>query len=584
MFPRISFSSIIVLGLALLAIFPIASDFQPGSQSTGGAEFALAAETAPPAKIEDFRRIAQELEALTPELMRKHGVVGAQIHLFGDPRGGRDRSVVFGHADADRTRAVQSETLFQAADLVRPLTAYLLLTQVQSEARSAGLDFEAAARAPLKALADFPVQNADEFADSARPAGQGLAPFSAYELLTMSSGLPPSRDGLIRGELERPDPDGYLRERLTLTHAPGDLFAVAPEGYAYAGKYLEARAGVAFDTQLRSVLSARFGVRAACVDRDQCPAAVQSLIADGTVHSGSYVFALDPPHVLYPAADSLWISAADYGRFLRRALQLANSDPVAAALFEPVRRSDAGLGGRAMGFQALRSSENISAETSAVAAQPSTAIYTGEGRQPGYSSYAFVTPEGRGAVLFCNSNERFFIREMVSYLYDRFALLETSPPAPSAAALEQAQELEGSYRARATVPARESLFSFLTDVRIRSGARQIDFGGVFQKEAGVQLYPIAPDLYLARGPVAMDGWRVKVRRDADGDVVGLDSDLVRYDRVHPLISAWAILMYLGMLTSLPVLFFMLFIIRRKSAALTQDSDANQQASSGSEPA
>ncbi|MEQ9363735.1 MAG: serine hydrolase [Leptospirales bacterium] len=538
MFPKIPFSSIIVCALVLPAGAPIT--FDAGISGHGSA---LLAQSMP----KDIRRIQQELEALTPELMRKHGVVGAQIHLFG----AGDRSLAFGHEDAERENAVTPGTLFQAADLVRPLTAYLLLGELQSRAAGRGVDFQTALRAPLPPLADFPLEGLAEFAG--RDAG-----VSAYELLTMTSGLPASRDGLLRGELDRPNPDDYLRERLALTHAPGDLFAIAPESYAYASKVLEDLSEDEYETQLRRTLRQAFGIQSACVNRENCPPGLRS--ADGTVHSGSYVFPLKPPHVLYPAADSLWISAPDYARFLGGAIARSKNDPAAAALFRPVHRADPELGGRAMGFQVLQGDAG------------GVLLYTSEGRLPGFSSYAFVTPEGRGAVLFCNSNERFFIREMVSYFYDRFGVLEKSPPAPDAATLDRARELEGSYRARETVPARERLFSFLTDVRIRAGARTIDFGGVFQKEAGVQLYPIGPDLYLARGPVTMDGWRVKVRRDADGEVVGLDSDLVRYERVHPLVSAWAILMYLGMLTSLPVLFFMLFIIRRRSAGPGAEAD------------
>lgn len=561
MFLKIPFSSIIVMGVAMLAAWPVV--FGPLSVAFGGASGLMAGPIA-----SDFVRIERELKSLTPELMRKHGVVGAQIHLFGQPQAGRDRSLAFGFQDADRTVPVQVETLFQASELVRPLTAYLLLDLIQSEARATGSNLDTAIQQLMPRLPDFPVRGAEEFTGQIKTVGSGSAggfdpetsaPFSAYQLLTMTAGLPASRDGLIRAELKRPDADLFLRERLKLTHAPGDLIAIAPEGYAYAGKYLESVRGDGFETQLLRLLRDRFGIRDACVNRANCPEPTR--VAHGTVHSGSYVFLQEPPHILYPSSDSLWISAGQYARFLSAAVRRPAGDPVAAALFEPVRRSDAELGGRAMGFQVLRAGPE--GEPSLQQKAPG-AIYVLEGRQPGFASYAFVAADGRGVVLLCNSNERFFIREMVSYLYDRFGLLEKSPPDPDAAALELARELEGSYRAQATVPAQESLFAFLTDVRIRAGAQRIDFGGVFQKEASVQLYPIAPDLYLARGRVTMDGWRVKVRRDADGSIVGLDSDLVRYDTVNPLISAWAILMYLGILTSAPVLLFMLFIIRRRS--------------------
>lgn len=501
----------------------------------------------------DLSRMARELEALTPELMRKHTVVGAQVVVF-DSRSGQNRELNFGFEDADRQIAVAADTRFQASALVRPLTAYLLIAARQADGRAAGKALDTMLAQPLEPLADYPVLDAD--GDPAR--------VSALQLLTMSAGLPPSRAGLIRGELEEPDAAGYLRERLQLTDTPGERIAIAPEGYAYAGQVLSARPGAGtFEAQLQSLLAQRFGLGTGtvCVDRKSC--APSPRLAEGTLHSGEYVFAQMEPHVLYPAADSLWTSARDYGRLLRELLSARSTgDRIATAMFAPLQQIDPRLGGLAMGFQALRLPAGQHAESTT-----GSTVYIVEGRQPGFASFAFITEDGRGAVILCNSNEQFFLREMVAHLYDRFALLAKNPAKLDDAAQQQAVALEGSYRARLTVPERESWFAFLTDVRVRVGRGRIDFGGVFQKDASVHLIPADPadpDLYLARGAVAMDGWRVRVRRDNDGAVVGLDSDLVRYDRVHALQSAWAILMYLGMLTSVPVLLFMLFLIRRRS--------------------
>ena len=178
-----------------------------------------------------------------------------------------------------------------------------------------------------------------------------------------------------------------------------------------------------------------------------------------------------------------------------------------------------------------------------------------------------MTPQGQGAVILLNSNERFLIRDLATYLFDRFGILQqkAAPPTIQDGGVALPDDLEGTYRPRGAVPARESLFAFLTEARIRVSDGRVDFGGVFQKEADVRLYPLADDLFLARGRTAMDGWRVHVDRDVDGQVQGLRSDLVYYERVHPLVSAWAILIYLGLLSSAPVLLFMLFLIRRQSS-------------------
>lgn len=504
----------------------------------------------------DLKRMGRELEALTPELMRKHTVVGAQVVVF-DSAAGQSRALSFGHEDPERQIEVAADTRFQASALVRPLTAYLMIAARHADARAAGQSpdsLSATLAQPLEPLADYPLTDA-----SGNPAR-----VSAFQLLTMSAGLPPSRDGLIRPELEAPDAGDYLRERLRLIETPGERIAMAPEGYAYAGQQLAARSGAgSFEQQLQAMLAQRFGLASGlvCVHRDSCAASPR--LADGTLHSGEFVFAQADPHVLYPAADSLWTSASNYGRVLRELVGARSTgDRIATAMFAPLQQIDASLGGRAMGFQALR----LPAGQHPLSTEETT-LYVVEGRQPGFASFAFITADGRGAVILCNSNEQFFLRELVAYLYDRFGLLAKNPAKLDDAARQRAVELEGSYRARLTVPERESWFAFLTDVRVRVARGRIDFGGVFQKEASVHLVPAEPadpDLYLARGAVAMNGWRVRVRRDSVGDVVGLDSDLVRYEQVHPLASAWAILMYLGTLTSAPVLLFMLFLIRRRS--------------------
>ena len=556
-------SSIIILSATLLAATPIVSG--PGS-----ADFVGRLEAAPPAVDPDLDidRTARLLEALTPELMRKHGVVGAQVYLT-DGRG--ERALAFGHQDAARTIPVERATVFQATELVRPLTAYLVLGTLR--AGSPAVSFPDLIERPFPEVPGFPVRAAaDSSAENANVAG--AAKFSAYQLLTMSAGFAASRDGLIRGELAAPDADEYLRERLQLHFTPGEALAVAPENFAYAGKYLEHARGESFEKLLRAALADRFGVRDACVRPADCPR--PNLLAEGTVHSGKYEFAQTPPHILYPAADSLWISAADYGKILGRLSASAANDPVALSLFRPVLRTSPELGGMAMGFQVLRPTRTAidPAYPLRINADETQApdVYVVEGRQPGFASYAFVTREGRGVVVLCNSNERFFIREMVSFLFDRYGLLEKNPPVVlDQAVLKRASELDGSYRARATVPARASWFAFLTDVRVHASGRTIDFGGVFQKEPDVQLVPIGTDLYLARGQVAMDGWRIRVRRDQSGEVVGLDSDLVRYDRVNPFVSAWAILFYLGALTSLPVLGFMLLLVRRRAKTTSEDA-------------
>ena len=77
--------------------------------------------------------------------------------------------------------------------------------------------------------------------------------------------------------------------------------------------------------------------------------------------------------------------------------------------------------------------------------------------------------------------------------------------------------------------------------------------------------PIAPDLFLARGKAGMDGWMVQVVRNRDGEVVGLQSDLMYYDRVNVIFSIGGIVGFsvLG-LVMLAIGMVWFFVRRRES--------------------
>ncbi len=502
----------------------------------------------------DFAKLDREMNVLVPELMNEHGVAGAQVFVFD---GTRTQSFAFGHRDPDFSVPVETKTIFQAADLVRPLTAYLTLQDLHAEARGTQDDPAALLQSelPADAVPDFPVRS--DVAD---------ASLQLERLLTMTAGFAASRDGLLRGEEERPDAAQYLRERLRVRTKPGTLIAISPESYAYLGRRLEHRRQRPFSEIARDALRGELRMRSSCIQKEDCADAER--ITAGLTHVDRFFFVQQEPHVLYPAADSLYTTADEYGAFLRElARRYRSGDPVVQAMFERVYRYDPRLGGMSAGaFHAMCPPPANDSEAEVSNCRAETSIYRVEGRQPGFAALAFLSLSGggRGAVILANGNERFFPREVFAYLVDRFGLL---PQNPGAVPHAQSYEVyEGTYRPRNVLPAGARLFSFLSDVRIgidsEGGRAHIALGSVLQEDADVSLYPlnvsdVPADLFLARGQAEMDGWRLRMREDG-----GFDTDLVRFDAVPFLFSALAIFVYLGLLTSLPVLLFMLYLIRR----------------------
>lgn len=501
----------------------------------------------------DFAKLDREMNVLVPELMNKHGVAGAQIFVFD---GARTREFVFGHRDPDFSIPVEAKTIFQAADLVRPLTAYLTLRDLEREARASQSDLAALLLQPqaLDAVAGFPVQSDFEGAS-----------LQLERLLTMTAGFAASRDGLLRGAEQRPDEARYLRERLVVRSEPGTLIAISPESYAYLGRRLEQRAGRVFSEIARDALRGDLAMPSSCVRKDDC--ADPERITAGLTHVDRYFFVQEEPHVLYAPADSLYTNAREYGGFLRElARRYSAGDTVARSMFENVFRYDPHLGGMSAGAFHAMCPPDTNIDTAQVHPCTSEAsIFRVEGRQPGFASLGFLALSGggRGAVILANGNERFFPREVFAYLVDRFALLPRD--SGNVANPRQYERFEGTYRPRNVLPAGARLFSFLSDVRIgidNEGTQEhVALGSVLQEDADVRLYPLnesdaAADLFLARGQAEMDGWRLRMRNG------GFDTDLVRFDDVPVLFSALAIFVYLGLLTSLPVLLFMLYLIRR----------------------
>lgn len=502
----------------------------------------------------DLNDVQQSLAELIPSLLRKRGAASAQAYVF-DAEGGVGISAGFRNAAGDAP--VDDAVLYQTAELVRPLTALIALRATMNDLEMKdNLALDAALDAPIETqLSELPIEN--PFAEEGEHPTLG-------RLMTYSAGLPASRAGILRADESPVDAGEYLRERLKITRTPGELILNAPENYAYLGRLAEKGLGRPFGALAQAEFAA-LGLRA-CVARAECAADV--VIAPPMTYEGKAFFELPDSQVIFPAADSLYTSARDYGEFLRALHQRAFvdgqlNDSLEARLFLTRVAYHEDLGGSAAAFRFFRPGPPQDPSSAENDNPANGYVYAIEGRQPGYASFAFLTPEGRGAVVLVNDDDVYIVQQIVRYIYARYgirALEERSEPAP-----ESLAELEGLYRPVGVLPHGQRWFNFLNEIRLQRGRDGLEFNNVFQKNTAIHLYPTGKrDLFTARGEAAMDGWRVRVLRDVEGRIIGLDSDLIRYERISPLGSAWSIIIAAGLAVVAPFLVFLyFFVIRRK---------------------
>ena len=186
-----------------------------------------------------------------------------------------------------------------------------------------------------------------------------------------------------------------------------------------------------------------------------------------------------------------------------------------------------------------------------------------ESSLPGYSALAFISSAGYGAVFLSNKDDLFFLRILQRELYHLYGImnLDREYPAPQFTDEERA-DWKASYRPLSILPEKYAWLAFLNELQMRPIAQAIALSSVFEKEIFVRLYPLKKDLFIARGIANMDGWRVHLRRDTEGQISGLDTDLVSYKRVSKFLSAQSILIALGLLAGLPLFLALFYFIRR----------------------
>lgn len=221
------------------------------------------------------------LEREVPRLLREGEVPGASIALVEDGRVVWARG--FGVADARTGRPVESNTVFEAASLSKPVFAYGVMKLVES----GRLDLDA----PLSRYLPAPYVEGDP----------RLAQVTARRVLSHTTGFPNWR------------PTG---KPLTIGFTPGERFSYSGEGYVYLQRVVEQITGEPLDAYMRrAVLDPLEMTESSYVWQDR----YDTLKAYGHDATGKPTGRDRPAQP--NAAASLHTTAVDYARFVAAVLR-----------------------------------------------------------------------------------------------------------------------------------------------------------------------------------------------------------------------------------------------------------------------
>jgi CubicO group peptidase (beta-lactamase class C family) len=214
------------------------------------------------------------------ELLERAGIPGMSMAVIEDGRVRRARG--FGRTEAGGGRAVDENTVFEAASLSKPVLAYLALRLV--DAGRLELD------RPLREYLAEPQLAAD-------PRAAGI---TARTVLSHTTGLQNERMG--------GDP-------LALEFAPGERFRYSGEGYLYLGRVIEAVTRLPLPEHAAQAVFIPLGMRRSGYVWDAC------WEPNAAVGHDEYGAPLAPTRPRAARASTLQTTAADYGRFLAAVLR-----------------------------------------------------------------------------------------------------------------------------------------------------------------------------------------------------------------------------------------------------------------------
>ena len=467
---------------------------------------------------------AAEKRSLVEQLdisLKLYKTPGVQIFYYHSGKPGK--TVVRGYRDAALKTKVAPDDIFRAGDLARPLSSLLALrlNPAPAEKKAAGaLDTSGV-------LKEFPLKSEGKL--------------SLLHLLNGTSGFESRRARAYPPE-KNLTPAEFLRGHETFVHAPGKETRASDLPWAYLELLIEKWSGKTYRTALQDELLTPLGLELTSVGTP----ADQKQMVDPILKRGKFNF--KTPDLTYPvlAARGLYTSAADYGKYLRYLEGELKQGGLARNLFRMSFPYAPELGGVAPGWGAirldekagafpLRESEGEGAEAG-LPVRPDQVMYKIESFGPGFAAIAVLIPGQGGAVLLCNLDDIYFLRETLIFLLVRefpgvlpkAFYFNVKKPAEyprkrgggqerDLAAYAPYEELKGFYRPLRVSGGAENAFNFLNDTRVHITHKNgLEFSGLFQSDAAVEFYPLGKDIFLARGNAAMNGWRVKVKRTKTG--------------------------------------------------------------------
>ncbi|MCB1137839.1 MAG: beta-lactamase family protein [Leptospiraceae bacterium] len=476
------------------------------------------------------RDLTDALESYIPSLMEDQNIQGIQVHVF---RPGRTYTKSFGLADSETDQKLTDDTVFAVGALRGPLTAYALLGFMKEQGISP----------------DHPLT---------LPDGSRV---TAAQLLMMTAGLQSTHEGLVSPAVEEPLASvrkTLLEETLHTVLPAGEHYIYSPQGYQWLAQTTLDRpeSGALVRQRILDTLSMPNSFFYA--EREQRKA---TSVATGYEPRGKTPAPIPLPAVAFEAYLDLLTTASDYGIFLRALIQEANNpNSVAHYMLEEKWKSQL-PGGRTAGFYYHK-----------LCGPEGPGFYRILSQYPGFAAGAIFTRDGRGAVVLLNARQQMTLQQILDrILPDLYPecrpFLERMQPGyfPENVSPPMIEELEGYYRPRYMLTGSASTFAFLADTHLSLEDNAIRFSGFFETHPSIHLIPLAPDLFYARGKAGMDGWLLRVVRNRDGEVTGLQSDLMPYDRVNVMFSIGGIVGFSVLGLVLLAIALVWFFVRRRES-------------------
>jgi CubicO group peptidase (beta-lactamase class C family) len=262
-------------GHAVPALLKSLSDRDPDVRAAAGSALDRIAPDRPPT---DLTTASAVIDTLVPELMEELHVPGVAVVLIHDHKLRWSRN--FGFADPAKRIPVDSNTLFEACSMSKPVFAYIVMKLV--EEGKLGLDV------PLVRYL------------TKQPVDAGLAPITARMALSHTSGLPNWR----KGDEERDGP-------LTLKFVPGSRFSYSGEGIFYLQRVVEEITGESLDALSSRMLFGPMGLTNCSYISTN---ALAAHIASG--HDGQGKFRQKTAYTHPNAAYSMYVSAENYAKLI----------------------------------------------------------------------------------------------------------------------------------------------------------------------------------------------------------------------------------------------------------------------------